>query len=213
MDIAINAKVLCSDGECGHVYCVIVHPIHKEITHIVVQESAFLGPERLVPVSYIQESTSDKIVLSCTQNDLVEMENFTESHFVGADESFEDYDAGHYYVHPYLVPGPDLESGFEVEPLIIEEEKIPSDEFGLHRGSRVNATDGAIGKVDEFLINPDDNKITHLVLREGHLWGKKNITIPVNQIDHIEEDTVFLRLDRKAIKELPSIPVHRHLGR
>ncbi len=42
MEIAINAKVFCADGECGHVSCVIVHPIHKEVTHIVVLESVLL---------------------------------------------------------------------------------------------------------------------------------------------------------------------------
>ncbi len=167
----------------------------------------------MVPISYAAESTPEKIVLKCTRAELSKMENFIESHFIGADEPFDDYEAGHYYVHPYLVPGPDLESGFEMEPLIIESENIPADEFSLHRGSRVHATDGDVGRVDEFLINPNDGKITHLVLREGHLWGQKNITIPVGQIDHIEEDTVFLQIDRQAISKLPAIPVHRQLGR
>jgi len=51
--------------------------------------------------------------------------------------------------------------------------------------------------------------ITHLVLREGHLWGEKDVTIPVSQIDHIEEGTVHLKLSKPDIEALPAIPVRR----
>ncbi|MGO8991417.1 MAG: hypothetical protein ACLQGU_10495 [bacterium] len=50
---------------------------------------------------------------------------------------------------------------------------------------------------------------THLVLREGHLCGKKDVTIPVSQIDHIEEDTVYLKLRKVDIQASPAIPVRR----
>ena len=45
----------------------------------------------------------------------------------------------------------------------------------------------------------------HLVLREGHLWGKKDVTIPLDQIDRIEEDVVHLKLDKAAVEHLPSV--------
>jgi NAD(P)-dependent dehydrogenase (short-subunit alcohol dehydrogenase family) len=61
--------------------------------------------------------------------------------------------------------------------------------------------------VDEFLINPSNDQITHLVMREGHLWGKKDVTIPVSQIDHYEDNTVYLKLTKEDIEKLPSIPV------
>jgi hypothetical protein len=66
----------------------------------------------------------------------------------------------------------------------VEKEHIPAGELSIRRGARVNAVDGPIGLVDEFLINPDNDQITHLVMREGHLWGQKDVTIPVGQIDH-----------------------------
>jgi sporulation protein YlmC with PRC-barrel domain len=73
----------------------------------------------------------------------------------------------------------------------------------------VHAEDGIVGKVDEFLVSPNNNHITHLVLREGHLWGKKDVTIPVSEIEKITEDAVYLKLDKKAIEKLPAIPVKR----
>jgi hypothetical protein len=47
------------------------------------------------------------------------------------------------------------------------------------------------------------------VLREGHLWGQKDVTIPVSQIERIEEDAVHLKLDKRSIEALPAIPVRR----
>ena len=51
--------------------------------------------------------------------------------------------------------------------------------------------------------------ISHLILMEGHLWGKKEVAIPVSAIDRIEEDTVYLKLDKEAVESLPSEPVRR----
>jgi hypothetical protein len=93
--------------------------------------------------------------------------------------------------------------------LKLEDEEIPSNELSIRRGAGVEATDGAVGRVDEFLMNPDNDHITHLVLREDHLWGQKDVTIPVSQIDHYEADTVYLKLGKRGIEALPAIPIRR----
>ena len=97
----------------------------------------------------------------------------------------------------------------ETEMISVEHERIPPGELAVRRGARVEATDGHAGRVDEFLVHPTDGHITHLVLREGHLWGKKDVSIPVSQIDHIQEDAVYLKLDKHSVEALPSIPIRR----
>jgi hypothetical protein len=74
----------------------------------------------------------------------------------------------------------------------------------------VNASDGCVRRVDEFLVNPANEHITHLVLRKAHLWGQEDVTILVSEIARIEEDTVPLKLDKQQIEALPAIPVRRH---
>jgi len=69
-----------------------------------------------------------------------------------------------------------------------------------------------VGRVDEFLVNPANNRISHLVLREGHLWGKKDVTIPVNEIDRFEDNTVYLKLNKEEIENLPTIPRRDKMG-
>jgi uncharacterized protein YrrD len=208
MDIPINAKVECQNHECGKTTCVIINPISKVVTHIVVLEKGLIGIERLVPVEEILEAREDRIKLRCSQSKFSKFENFKEGHYIGGDEPFLDYQAEDYYYHPYITPFFDEDFGYE--PLIEEIECIPPDELGIHRGAAVHATDGKVGQVDEFLISPEDDKISHIVLREGHLWGQKLVTIPVSQIDRIETDHVYLKLSKQAIGNLPVIPVKRH---
>jgi hypothetical protein len=93
--------------------------------------------------------------------------------------------------------------------ITLEKEHIPADELVIRRGAGVEATDGHVGRVDEFVINPHSDRITHLVMREGHLWGQKDVTIPVSQIDHYEGGAVYLKLNKQDIEKLPTVPVQR----
>lgn len=73
----------------------------------------------------------------------------------------------------------------------------------------VECTDGAYGRSVYVLINPVIDKVTHLVMREGHLWGKKDVMIPLSAMGDTREGTVFLKLDKHQIETLPTFPVHR----
>lgn len=69
--------------------------------------------------------------------------------------------------------------------------------------------DGYAGKVDEFVVNPKNSHITYLVMREGHLWGQKNVIISLSAMDDTGDDTLFLNIDKQQIESLPTFPVHR----
>jgi hypothetical protein len=49
-----------------------------------------------------------------------------------------------------------------------------------------------------------------MVLQEGHLWGKKEITVPLSAIDRVEAEAVHLKLDKQAVERLPATPLQRH---
>jgi uncharacterized membrane protein len=76
--------------------------------------------------------------------------------------------------------------------------------------ARVEATDGAVGQVDELVKDPESGDLTHLVLLEGHVFGKTQVTLPISAVDRVEEDTVYLKLDKDGIKRLPAVPVKKH---
>ena len=202
MDIPVNAEVACVDGVCGQSTYVIINPITRQVTHLVVKENRMPHTERLVPVDLVGDTTHNLIRLRCTTDELAKIEPFTETEYVQERIPDVGYLADTYLVWPYHIP--------EINTAIpITHQRIPHGELAVRRGARVEATDGSLGWVDEFLVDPVDTHITHLVLREGHLWGQKDVTIPVSQIDRIEEDTVYLKLDKHSVEALPAIPIRR----
>jgi sporulation protein YlmC with PRC-barrel domain len=199
MDIPIHAEVRCADEPCGTSFCVILNPITDQITHFVVKEKSFPFEQRLVPVDQIKETTSNTILLKCGLNEFLTMPEFIETKFVFPDP-YSSVEIPSTMLWPYTMI---------LGTTTIEHEKIPPDELAIHRGSQVMATDGRVGQVDEFMVEPKSGHITHLVLREGHLWSKKDISIPVSRIDHIEGDNVYLKISKSEIESLPTLPIDR----
>jgi hypothetical protein len=134
------------------------------------------------------------------------MEQFVETHYVASEPSGpETLGYGGMLNAPFATPM----EGYDVGEVV---ERVPPGELAVRRGTRVDATDGHVGIVSELVVDNDGEYVTHLVLQEGHLWAKKNITVPLSAIDRVEGGTVYLKLDKEAIKKLPSIPVKRHYG-
>jgi sporulation protein YlmC with PRC-barrel domain len=200
MDIPLNATVHCADGVCGRSTYVIVNPVNEQVTHVVVREERFPHAEYLVPLDLVIESTPDTIRLRCTKKDLVLQEPFTEIEYIEGDLPGFHYERGDFMLWPYNVPEED-----EIIP--VEIERVPPGELAVRRGTHVKAADGRVGQVDEFLVDPVSEHITHLILRKGHLWGQKDVTIPISEIARVEEDAVYLKLTREQIEALPTIPV------
>jgi sporulation protein YlmC with PRC-barrel domain len=200
MDIPINAKVTCKDGPCGQVTHVILKPTTEKITHLVVSNEMFPETEFMISIQYVKKSSHDQIRLNCSIEEVMKMPIFDRAYFIPS--MVGGFYGDPYMMWPYYVP--------EKTNIRLEKEHIPADEFVIRRGAVVESQDGHIGRVDEFLINPENDHITHLVLREGHLWGQKDVTIPVGQIDHYKDNIIYLKLTKHDIKSLPAIPIQRH---
>lgn len=206
IDIPINAQVECKDGKCGESVAVVVNPTTQQVTHFAVRVKSIPDPaERLVPVDLVVETKPNLIRLRCNRDELAELEPFLETHYIETVQP-EMYPVYLAYEYPYVTP-------MEISQIPIEVERVPPGELAVHRGTMVEASDGYVGRVGELLVDPSSGHITHLVLQEGHAWGKKEITLPLSAIDFVREDTVHLKLDKKAIEQLPAIPVKRSYAR
>ena len=62
--IAIGATVSCIDGPCGEVRCVVVDPLSRDVTHIVVETKRRRGLGRLVPLDLLV-AAGDRVTLTC----------------------------------------------------------------------------------------------------------------------------------------------------
>ena len=194
MDLPLNAKVYCLDGLCGQSKELVMDRNTEEVTHLVLKRNHFSQDEILVPVELVVETTPHLIRLRCTKDKLAELEPFLKTEVVKKT-------IPQYVSDPYLMP---IEVP-EIEWVTVKREAIPPGEVAVRQGARVEATNGHVGHLDEFLVDPATERVTHLVLREGHLWGQRDVTIPVSEIDRLEENTVHLKLDKRQIEALQSI--------
>jgi sporulation protein YlmC with PRC-barrel domain len=207
MEIPLNVQVECTDGVCGRSAFVLIDPIADQVTHLVVKEDAS-NKEYIVPVDFIAETVTDSIRLRCDRAKLEKMHPFIKTKFIEEkvpNSNFASggtYGLGSYYYLPYV------NSEIPVYEAM-EQKQIPPGELAVSRGTRVEAKDGFVGKVDEFVVNPKNGHITHLVMHEGHLWGRKDVIIPVSAMGDTHDDTVFLNLDKHQIESLPIFPLKR----
>jgi PRC-barrel domain len=207
MEIPLQAQVECTDGVCGRSVYVLINPVLDQVTHVVVRGDSSPNTEYIVPVDVVSGTIADTIQLRCSKARLEKMDPFVQTTFI--EEKIPDY-AGSYgmggtYLWPYVTPE-------KTVYMSVEHHQIPPGELAVRRGTRVEATDGYVGHVDEFVVNPENSHITHLVMREGHLWGQKDVIIPLSAMSEMgdtHEDTVFLKLDKHQIESLPAFPVHR----
>lgn len=201
MKFPLNADVHCSDGLCGRSSHVILNPATEQITHIVVKEKQPSRVERLVPVVLVGQTAAQVILLNCTLKEFSALEPFNQTEFVYGDLPHHATDPSLTLLWPYVVPAKRI-VGEKIRP-------IPPGELAVRRGARVEATDGRVGRVEEFLVDPESGGITHLCLREGRLVGDKGMCIPVSEIEEIREKVVLLKVDKETLASLPSYAVKR----
>ena len=73
----------------------------------------------------------------------------------------------------------------------------PSFRMGLGLGA-----DGEIGQVEGFVVDPDGYRVTHVLLQEGHLWGRKEVAIPISAVTGVDAG-IRVNLTKEQVGELP----------
>ena len=78
----------------------------------------------------------------------------------------------------------------------------------MRRGEPVHAADGAIGHVEGLVINPGNYHVTHVLLQEGHLWGRKEVAIPISAVTGVEGG-IQLSMTKQDVEDLPPVNLDR----
>lgn len=209
MDLPLNVDVHCTDGICGRSTRLVLDPLERRATHLVVREKGAFGIERLVPLGLVRESTPTAIQLDCDLARFHKHETFLQNHYITADD---------YWIDEMALPmDMEWEEAHVLWPYAwaerhsgpVEVENLPSGEVAIQRGAHVQTTDGSVGTVDELVVDRESGRITHLRLRTGHPWSRHEVTIPVSAIERIEEDRIYLTLNHEQVDRLPHQPVRR----
>jgi uncharacterized protein YrrD len=193
----IGAHVEATDGRCGHLVRVIVDPGDEALTHLVVQHGHHEEGARLVPVKLVASVEDEVIRLNCTKArfDLLDAaENIELLSSADLVSSQQNISVG-------------LPLGHHSKPRFSD--VLPAGEVAVRRGDPVHATDGEIGAVEGVVIDPVSHQVTHVILQEGHFWGRKEVAIPIGAANRVDNE-IRVDLTKDEIEALP--PVSRGSG-
>jgi sporulation protein YlmC with PRC-barrel domain len=206
----IGADARCTDGVCGEVSRVVVDPVARAVTHLVVEPKGRQGLGRLVPLDLVEVSQGE-LRLSCTMAEFEKLDSAEETQFVPGTWAYGAYGPEQVLAWPYASLGgrPSVE-GDEVDGTAetITYDAIPSGEVAVRRGQHVHATDGDIGLVEGLVIDPRNHHVTHVLLQEGHLWGRKEVAIPISAVIDFE-DGIRLDITKQEVQNLPPVAIDR----
>jgi hypothetical protein len=93
--------------------------------------------------------------------------------------------------------------GMDATPRHVVHDSVPLGEVSVRRGEHVHATDGDIGTVEGLVVDPD-RRVTHVLLQEGHLWGRKDVAIPIGAVIGVDGG-VRLNITKQDVKDLPPV--------
>jgi sporulation protein YlmC with PRC-barrel domain len=220
--LQLGKPVRCTDGVELELSDVVIDPTTRRVTHLVVEPHDRHDLARMVPVSLAMAAADPDatIGLSCSSAEVESLDRIQHAAYLRLGQfpvEDPDYEVGieETYAMPYygtFAPG-GIDAGLgpvsydQNAPVVWD--RIPKGEVEIRRGSAVSASDGRhIGHVEGFLVD-EQQQISHFVLEHGHLWGKREIVIPISAVDRIESDDVRLSITKDEVEELESHHVHR----
>ena len=205
-EFTIGADAICTDGDCGHVTRVVVDPVARTVTHLVVEPKHRSGLGKLVPLDIVA-ATAEVVRLHCTLDEFDRLEPAEETRFLpGSNGGYGGYGLGQAVFWPYFarssfgVAGGGIADAFD--PVVYD--TVPLGEVTVRRDEQVSATDGEIGRVQGLVIDPRTHHVTHLLLQEGHLWGRKEVAIPISAVTRIDKG-IGLSITRREVQDLPPV--------
>ena len=185
----MGAEASCSDGPGGKVIRVIVDPATGTVTHLVVEPRLRLSAARLVPVDLV-DVTADGIGLRCTVAEFGALAAAEETELVDG------------LTGGFGLAGLGAPMGASAPVPVVVQDVVPRGEEAIGRGDPVHAVDGEIGRVEGVRVDLGSRRVTHVLLQEGHLWGRKEVVIPASAVTKVENG-IWLNLTREQVEGLP----------
>lgn len=212
VQFVIDTEASCTDGTCGRVSRLVVDPIARVITHLVVEPTHRQGLGRLVPLELV-DSAPGQVRLRCTIAEFERLESAEETQFVPGTRGYAAYGPEQVLCWPYYGLGGAGVAGDSVPATsqTVTYDAVPPGEVAVRRGAHVHATDGDIGQVDGLVIDRRNGHVTHVLLQEGHLWGRREVAIPIRAVADVD-DGIRLSITRQQVADLPPVNIDHQAG-
>lgn len=205
----IGAEASCTDGGCGHLTRVIVDPVARALTHLVIKPPLWQGLGRLVPAE-LAEAAPGEVRLRCTRAEFDQLDPAEDTEFLPGNYGYAPYGPAEASAWPYYGLGSAaMNAEFAAAaPHVVTYDAVPLGEVEIRRGDHVHATNGNIGRVQGLVIDPASHHVTHVLLQEGHLWGRKQVAIPIRAVSAVEPEGIRLSISRSEVEDLPPVTLN-----
>ena len=208
MNLALGTTVRCSDGAVRELADIVVDGPGRRVTHLVVQPKRQHEQARLVSLELVGEDANGGVSLFCTAETLDGLERVREYAYLPAGQQPEEnpqWDVGveDVLVVPSVEPLDMAEPEFDPNVNLMYD-RVPKGEVELRVTSSVYSKDEhRLGSVNGVVVG-EDGVITMLTLQRGHLWWRREMSVPVDAIASLENDVVTLAVDKSELKRSPS---------
>ena len=61
-------------------------------------------------------------------------------------------------------------------------------------------------------MEPGGHQVTHVLIQEGHLWGRKEVAIPIGAVTKIGTLLIHLSLTKDQVEDLPPVDIDHQAG-
>ena len=208
MQLRLDSHVKTTDGLSGTLADVVLDPVKRAVTHVVVRAGDPDPAARLVPLQLVV-GAGDALSLKCTAAQLEQLESIQGYAYLPVDERpapDSEWDVGVEDV--VMMPsyqGADLGVyTAEIDPNVgVTYDRVPKGEVEIRRASVVASSDEhELGAVDAVVV--EDGRITHVVVDHGHLWWHHAVTVPIESVATLETNAIGLALTKDEFGKLPS---------
>jgi sporulation protein YlmC with PRC-barrel domain len=222
MRIEPGMTVDSRNGNFGTLADVVVDPVRRRLTHLVVQPSRWWQEPRLVTVEAMT-ACEGHVKLSWPTGEIINAPAMQESSFPGLESGPQDHrgmDVGVVRVFAWpsspatdglwwSEPGSGPGYGSQPGTTTTTYDMMPKGTAEIRRASEVTGSDGrVVGHVYGLIMTPDFS-ITDVVIARGHLWTHREITVPIDHVGSIGTDELKMRVPRKTVLAFPSVHHHR----
>ncbi len=218
-----GSKLAASDGEIGHVKDFYFDDQNWAVRYLVVDTGSWLPGRKVLisPHAFGSLHQAGKLLQVNLTRKQIEDSPSIESHKPVSRQYEEEY--FRYYGWPYYWQGDGLwgMSGFPI--LELPAKPLPSEpataigpqpeRVDAHlrstqavNGYDIEASDGTIGHICDFMMDGQSWAIRQLVIKTGHRFSGKEVQIPTSRVSRIsyEKSSVFVNLTSEAVTQSPA---------
>lgn len=213
MKIRLDQPVSTTDGPFGELGDVVIDPIRRSITHVVVEPHHRHYQARLVPIDLV-DITDAGVTVRLDEQHLRALQSVADTDFVRMTDPIDlgdDWDVGieHIVALPYSTSNgtfgevPQYPDGIS-NSASVSFDRVPKGECEIRRESAViSADDHTVGIVDGFIA--DDFHIEGVIVRTGWIGFRHLVVIPIGSVTRVANDRITIGLDRHRFSRLPPV--------